>query len=142
MTRFERVLIHTSLVLVGGTGLVYAFMSYFMHPIDEFSIIHHPLQPKVQHAHIWFAPLLVFAVGLIWRQHVWRHYKSGTPKRRRSGLTLLALVAPMILSGYLIQTAVGGLWREIWVWTHVASSVIFLLAYGLHQVLRTTPRNT
>ncbi len=133
MSRWEIILLHTSTLLVGGTGLVYAWMLYFMSPVDEFSVVNHRLQPEVQHAHIWLAPLLVFGIGLIWRSHIWKHYSGGRAQRRRSGLTLLVVFAPMIVSGYLIQTAVGDTWRSIWIGVHLASSGLFLLGYAVHR---------
>lgn len=132
MNRFEAWTIHLSVFLVGGTGAVYAAMLYLLEPIDEFAVIHHPLQPQTQHAHVWFAPVLVFGVGLIWRQHVWRHFRSLRPQRRRSGLALLAAVAPMVISGYLIQTSVGAVWRTTWIAVHLATSALFLTGYAAH----------
>ena len=120
-------------LLVGATGLVYAAMAYLMEPIDEFAVINHPLQPQTQHAHIWFAPLLVFSIGLIWRAHVWKHFRNRASPRRRSGLALLLGVAPMIVSGYLIQTSAGGFWRQTWVAIHLVTSFLFLASYLVHQ---------
>ena len=107
MNRLTAWSVHSSTLLVGGTGLVYAWMRYFTAPADEFAVVGHPWQPHLQHLHLWTAPLLVFAIGLIWRDHVWRHYRRRVRDRRRSGLSLLLGCAPMIVSGYLIQTAVG-----------------------------------
>lgn len=134
MSRSEVWLLHISTLLVGGTGLVYALMLYFMVPLDEFSVVNHRWQPQTQHAHIWLAPLLVFAIGLIWRSHIWKHYSGGRRLKRRSGLTLLVIFVPMIVSGYLIQTAVGETWRTIWIGIHLATSAIFLLGYLLHRL--------
>ena len=80
------------------------------------------------------APLLVFAIGLIWSDHVWKRVRSGFPLRRRIGLTLAALAVPMIASGYLLQTSVDETWHEVWVWTHVGSSVVWIAAYLAHLV--------
>ena len=41
----------------------------------------------------------------------------------------------MIVSGYLIQTAVGETWRSIWIGIHLTTSGTFLLGYGLHLLL-------
>ncbi len=74
--------VHVSTILVGGTGLVYAWMLYVLEPVDEFSVVHHAWQPQTQHAHVWLAPVMVFAIGLIWRNHVWRHYRGGRTNTR------------------------------------------------------------
>ena len=135
MNRFEVWMIHASTILVGGTGLVYAWMRYLMDPVDEFAVINHPWQPHLQHLHLWLAPLLVFALGLIWRDHVWRHYKRGVKRRRRTGLTLLAACAPMVISGYLIQTSVSSTWRTTWIAIHLVTSGLFVGGYLLHQLI-------
>lgn len=132
MSRVEAWTVHLSVLLVGGTGLVYAWMLYLMKPSDPFSVVNHPLQPQTQHAHVWFAPLLVFAAGLIWREHIWKHWKQGLKTGRRSGLALLLMLTPMVLSGYLIQTAVNTSWRNAWIAVHLTTSGLFVLGYGLH----------
>jgi hypothetical protein len=134
MNVWERWIVHFGNVLVGGTGLIYAWMLYLLEPVDEFSVVHHPWQPAVQHAHIWVAPLLVFSAGLIWRDHIWKHWKQGVGSRRRSGLSLLLSLVPMVVSGYLIQTSVNESWRGIWVGIHVTTSVLWLVGYFGHFV--------
>lgn len=42
--------------------------------------------------------------------------------------------APMIVSGYLIQTAVGDVWRQAWIALHLVASGLFLLGYGVHMI--------
>lgn len=136
MTRFEAWLVHLANLLVGGTGLVYAWFRYVAAPVDEFSAVH-PAQGLAQHAHVLAAPLLVFALGLIWRGHVWAGLRLGSAARRRSGVALLALAAPMVASGYLLQIAVEPAWREAWIVVHVAASLLWILGTLAHQL---TPR--
>ena len=134
MTRGEAWCQHLANVLVGGTGVVYAWMRYLAEPADEFSIVNHPWQPDVQHLHVLTAPLLVFASGLIWRDHVWRRIRSGFQPRRKLGLLLFAMLVPMIASGYLLQVAVDEAWRERWAWTHLVTSLVWVVAYVAHQL--------
>jgi hypothetical protein len=136
MNAFERRTMHLSNLLVGGTGLVYAFMLYALEPMDEFSVVHHPLQGPVQHLHVLAAPLLVFAAGLIFREHIWFGFRQGGTRGRRSGLTLLATLVPMIASGYLLQTATDDTWRKVWVAIHVGASAAWLLGYLAHWVAK------
>jgi hypothetical protein len=124
---------HLSNLLVGGTGLVYAWMLYFLKPVDEFAVVNHPWQPHVQHLHILVAPILVFVVGLVWHRHVWAHWKKGGPRGKRTGLSMALTLTPMVLSGYLIQTAVDPTWRKVWVVVHLSASALWLLIYLAHQ---------
>jgi len=134
LSRFEALFLNLSILLVGGTGLVYAWMIYLVHPSDPDALVNHPWQPHVQHLHILVAPRLVFAAGLIWRRHVWGGWK-GNRKRQRSGLSLALTLVPMVVSGYLFQTAVEAIWRHVWVVVHLAASGLWLLVVLVHQVL-------
>lgn len=137
MSRGEAWSLHLSNVLVGGTGVVYAWMRYLAEPEDPFAVVNHPLQPLFQHLHILVAPLLVFGAGMIFKHHVWARVVSGFKPRRRMGLTLGLTLVPMVVSGYLLQTTGDPLWNNIWVWVHVTTSVLWVLGYGIHLL---TPR--
>jgi hypothetical protein len=137
VTRLEAWFVHLANLLVGGTGLVYAWMRYFARSDDPFAVVNHPWQPAVQHLHIVAAPLLVFAVGLIWRSHAWTGFRLRATARWTSGVLLLGTAAPMIASGYLLQTAADPGWRKLWLGAHLAASALWLAATLAHQV---TPR--
>jgi hypothetical protein len=80
------------------------------------------------------APLLVFVAGQIWYRHAWQHWRRGVRHRRRSGIALALDAAPMIVSGYLIQTTVDDAWRATWIAVHCAASALWLLGYLGHVV--------
>ena len=98
MSRGEAWLVHVANLLVGGSGLVYAYFRYVARPDDPFALLH-PLAGLWQHLHILVAPTLVFAVGMIARPHVWTGLRLGMPRRRRSGLLLIGVAAPMLVAG-------------------------------------------
>lgn len=132
---------HLSTLLVGGTGLVYAWMVYLAEPADPYSVVRHPWQPTLQHLHVLVAPLLVFVSGLIWRRHVWSGWRLGVRASRRSGISLAVSLAPMVVSGYLLQVTVEESWRNVWSWVHLATSLLWVLGYLVHQILAWTRRN-
>lgn len=132
MTRFDAFLLHLSNGLVMATGLVYAWMAYFVKSEDEFAVVNHPWQPDVQHLHILAAPFLVFVLGHLWHRHAWPHFDNGTRPGRRSGIGMVAMALPMIASGYLIQVAVEPVWRNAWVVTHCATAALWILGYVAH----------
>lgn len=134
MSRLEAWLHHLANLLVGGTGLLYAFFLYLLEPADPYAVVHHPWQPQVQHAHLLAAPLLVFSTGVLWKRHAWERWRAGAPARRRSGLALMLSLAPMVVSGYAIQAAVGPGWRRIWVGVHLGASAAWIGAYLVHQL--------
>ncbi len=133
MSRCQAVFLHLANVLVAGTGLVYAWMRYLLQPVDEWAVVNHPWQPLLQHLHVLAAPSLVFAMGLIWSAHVLGKLKNGR-KNRAAGVGLTALFLPMAASGYLLQVAVDPEWRRRWVWIHVASSLLWVAAFAVHQL--------
>ncbi|HEX2254738.1 MAG TPA: hypothetical protein VHQ65_15840 [Thermoanaerobaculia bacterium] len=134
MNRFDAWMVHVATLLVGGTGVVYALMRYFVEPADPYAVINHPWQPAVQHLHVWVAPLLVFGAGVVWREHVWKHWRRGVRPRRVSGVVMMLDLIPMIASGYLIQTAVTSGWRTAWITVHLVTSGLWLLGWTGHLV--------
>jgi len=133
MSRGQALFLHLANLAVCGTGLVYAWMRYLVEPADEWAVVNHPWQPHLQHLHVLVAPLLVFAVGLIWTAHILGKLKNGRTNRV-AGLSLMALFLPMAASGYLLQVAVDPNWRRTWVWVHVVSSLLWVAAFVGHQV--------
>jgi hypothetical protein len=131
VSRFEAWLVHAANLLVGGTGLVYVWFRYLARPTDPFALVH-PLAGLWQHAHVVAAPLLVFALGVVARSHAWNGLRLGVPQRRRSGALLLGVAAPMVLSGYLLQTAVDASWQLAWIGLHLAASALWLTASLAH----------
>lgn len=136
MSRFEAWLLHLGSVLVGGTGLVYAWMRYLAVPADPEAVVGHPWQPAVQHLHLLTAPLLVLAVGALFHAHAWTALRLGVRDGRASGLVLLASALPMIASGYLLQTAVDPGWRRLWVAVHLVSSGLWIAGHLAHVARR------
>lgn len=129
--------VHAAVATSGATGLAYGWMLYFAEPVDDpFSVVGHPWQPFVQHWHVLLSPVLLFLVGLIWRTHVWARIRAARRERRRTGIWLAAWFGPMVLSGYALQTSTDEAWRLGWVWVHGVSSSLWLLGYGVHQLLR------
>jgi len=134
MTRTDAFLLHLSNGLVMGTGLVYAWMAYFVKSNDPYAVTNPPWQSDIQHLHILVVPFLVFVLGHLWCRHAWPHFANGKKKGRRSGIGMILMAAPMIVSGYLIQTAVEPDWRTTWVITHCATSGLWILGYVAHFV--------
>src|SRR5688500_3367794 len=134
MTRWEIWLQHVANLLVGGTGLGYAWFRYFQKPLDEFSQASHPLQIVFQDLHVLTAPLLVFACALIWRSHVLQQLEQKNSGKRVSGWTLIVAMAPMIVSGYFIQVAAQDIWRDTWVAIHLVASAVWLAGMVFHLI--------
>ena len=134
MSRAQVVYMHVSVALVAITGAVYAVMKYFMKPQDEFAVANHPLQPHMLSAHVVIAPLLVFGFGWLFANHIWPKFVFKDPRNRRSGIGAMALIAPMTLSGYLLEIATNDTLRQAMAIAHWVTSALFVVAYAGHLI--------
>ena len=134
MSRWEQWTVHLATLLVGGTGLVYAWMRYLMTPSDPYAVVNHPLQPWFLKAHIIVSPFLLPALGMILVGHVWKHYTGRITWGRRSGILSILVFLPMVVTGYLIQSVTGQGWLEALAIAHIVAGFLFLLGLGAHQV--------
>jgi hypothetical protein len=134
MSRLLAWFVHAAVLLVAASGLLWGWLRYCTAPDDPFAVVNHPLEPDLQALHVLAAPLLLFAVGLIWRSHVHEQLVNGQAARRRTGLWLAVLFLPMVASGYLLQVGVEPGWRVAWAWVHGIAASAWTLLYGLHQL--------
>lgn len=134
MNAFEKWSIWVTSLLTAVTGIGYAWTKYLVEPANAWDAVNHPLQPWLLKAHILVAPLLVFAVGLVTMRHIWLHYRLGVRKGRRSGITAALALAPMVVTGYLIQAVTHAGWLRALVVAHLVTGGLYLAGLGLHQV--------
>lgn len=136
MTASERHLFRAALAITTATGLVFWVMKTFMRPPDEFSVLGHPWQPYALAGHLLVAPVLVFALGLIARDHILEGIRSrGAIAGWRTGLGLLGLSAPMILSGYLLQVVTAVETRRVVALVHLLSGALFAAFFLAHALV-------
>jgi hypothetical protein len=133
LSPFERWAVWVTSAATFVTGAVYVWLKYLLVSDDPFAVVNHPLQPVVLKAHILVAPLLVFSLGMVALRHVWRHLQSGMREGRRSGLVTVLVLAPMILSGYLIQAVTQEGWLKAMAISHIALGVIYGVGLLAHQ---------
>lgn len=133
MSRFEKWSVWGTSALTVLTGVGYFVTKYMVAPPDPYAVVNHPLQPWFLKAHVVVSPLMLFALGTIAVQHVWKHYISGMEVSRRSAVITAAAVIPMVLTGYLIQV----LTDEGWVRAMALSHIVFGALYGLGLALHT-----
>lgn len=133
MTRFEKWSVWGTTGATFATGAGFFWTKYMVASSDPWAVVNHPLQPWFLKAHILVSPLMLFAVGMIATRHVWRHYRSGTPQGRRSGIVTALSLAPMVLTGYLIQAVTHVGWLRAMAISHIAFGTLFALGLALHQ---------
>jgi hypothetical protein len=139
--RWAVVLNHAACLLVGLSGIAYGVMKYFLAGADPDSRAGHPWQQPMLKTHVLAAPLLVFVLGLVFSGHALSRLRSGEDPGRSSGSGLLALAAPLVLSGPLLQVLTGDAARQFTGWIHAALGVVYVLAYSAH-LLKKSLQNT
>ncbi len=133
MSRFESILLQVSTWMSALSGVAFLVMKHLMESDDPYSILGHPWQPHMLAAHILVGPAVIFALGLISRDHVVGRYVNGNGQGgRRSGASTILLAAPMIVSGYLLQVVTGETLRFVLVILHVISGLLFVILFLLH----------
>jgi hypothetical protein len=134
MTRLQLVWLHVAVALTTLTGVVFAFMKYFMKSDDEFAVANHPWQPHMLAAHVVVAPVLLFLLGWTFSNHMLPKYRFGNGVNRKTGTSAMWLIAPMTVSAYLMQIATNETLREAMAVAHWVTSGLFVLAYAVHLI--------
>lgn len=135
MTRFQRWFLYVTTALATLSGVGYFYMKRFLTPLEPWAVINHPLEPWFLKAHILTAPLMLFAVGLITTQHIWRSLKSSLPTGRKTGLAATIAFGPLVLTGYLIQTVASPMAIDVLGWTHLVLGLVSAFAIFEHRRL-------
>jgi hypothetical protein len=123
---------HAALAAIGLTGLLYGAFKYFAPSPDPDSRAGHPWQPGMLKAHLLIAPFAVFGIGLLLRRHALLKLRHGEERGRRSGVVMLALFAPLILTGYLVQALTEPAGVKATGWIHAGLGVLVVLGYVFH----------
>ncbi len=135
MSVLERVLLQVSTWLTAVTGIAFLVMKYGMTSDDPFSVINHPWQPHMLALHLLVAPLLIFSLGLIMRDHILGWLRDDRMRRgRASGILTTLLAAPMIVSGYLMQILTDPGPRRWLAWVHIVTGLLFTAVFLAHLV--------
>lgn len=135
MNAIEKWSVWVTTVLTAVTGAGYFWAKYLNEPAGEFAVVNHPLEPWFLKAHILVSPLLLCAVGMILVRHVWRHYRRNVVLGRKSGIVTALVLAPMVVTGYLIQTLTPEGWVRAMAISHIVFGFLYLAGIGVHQVV-------
>ena len=108
-------------------------MKYMLEPVDEFSVLNHPLQQYMLKTHIVAASVMLFGLGMLTTVHILPYIRAGMRKGRRTGIISYYISFAMVLSGYLVQcfSSEPLLWLTKAI--HIATSLVFCLAFTWHQ---------
>lgn len=96
----HRRLVYVTFAAVWLTGALWLVFHYFLRYQGEFGAEPHPLEAWWLRLHGAGAFVALWLGGVVWAVHV-RHGLS-RPKRRRSGIVLIAMFVVLAASGYLL----------------------------------------
>lgn len=116
-------------------GVVYFIFKYFMKIESEYGLRPHPYQSLTQGLHILLSPLLIFAFGLLFKDHILRMYQNAVYKRK-TGITLTLTMLIMIFSGYAVQVIYAESPKLVSAYIHIGISALFTFAYLIHHLLK------
>jgi hypothetical protein len=122
-------------LVVAVTGFAYFWMKYLVVNDDPFAVVNHPWQSTMLSLHVLASPPLILVFGIILNSHIMRKLRAPKPANRRSGLASLITFGTMIASGYLLQVATGESALRVLLIAHVASGVVFSVAYVAHLII-------
>jgi hypothetical protein len=134
VSRFERWNLWITSAVTAVSGFGFLWTKYLLSSSDPWAVVNHPLEPWFLRVHVVAAPLFVFAVGLITTRHIWCHLRGRVPSGRWSGIAVLALLAPMVLSGYLVQVVTGTWWLRALAWLHIGLGTLFVAGLMIHRL--------
>lgn len=133
MTPLQKWLLHVSVALLVVSGVAFAVMKYLLVSNDPYSSVGHPLQPAALALHVLAAPLVLFAIGWIFREHIaGRRRQPDGRSAISSGLVASALLLPMAASGYLLQIVTEETLKQALVIVHLVSGGLFAASYAMH----------
>lgn len=99
----HRRLVYGTFAAIWITGILWLIFHYFLQRQGEFGLESHPLEAWWLRLHGAVAFVALWLGGVVWIVHV-RHGLS-RPKRRVSGIALIAMFAVLAASGYLLYYA-------------------------------------
>jgi hypothetical protein len=122
-------------LVVAASGFAFFGMKYLMVTDDPFAVVNHPWQATMLHLHVLASPPLVLVFGIVFNSHIMRRIRATRVDNRKSGLASLITFGVMVASGYLLQVVTAEGWLEALVAVHVASGVVFSVAYVAHLLI-------
>lgn len=100
LTRARRLGLYAVGLGIWLSGALWLLFHYFFERPGRFGVTPHPLEPWWLSLHGAFAFATIWTFGWLWAAHLAKGWATG--RKRRSGTLLVATLAWLILSGYLL----------------------------------------
>lgn len=129
-----RILIHAVSFALLATGLGWELFDRFIVVTTELGPMKHPAEAWILRAHGAAALLSVFVFGQLYSSHVRPSWRAG--RKRGTGGVLVAVIALLILSGYLLYYAGGEELRDLASQSHFWLGAIAPVPFLVHLYRR------
>lgn len=112
------------------SGISWIITNNFFYTESDYGITPSPLEPVFLSAHGFIAPIFLIAFGALFPTHISKAYKANA--NLKNGLSLLAIIFILIITGYLLYYAGGDGIRRYSSLIHSVLGVIFIPLTYLH----------
>lgn len=124
--------VHLTSYLTIGHGILYYVIKNFMTNETQYGIRPNEYQGLIQSVHIILSPILIFALGLLWKNHILKFFRKKSIKLY-SGIILTTTLITISFSGYLIQIIYNIKGKEIATYIHLIFSALYIGSYLYHH---------
>lgn len=131
LPRRREIAVYVVLGALWLSGAAWLVLRYLLRPASELGELPHPLEPWAMRVHGLVAFAALWLLGQLWIVHLvpsWRAH------RRNSGIVLSALVAVLLVTGWLLYYASGDRAREIASLVHWTIGLALVVPLLLHSL--------
>lgn len=125
--------LYAAFALAFLSGVLWLVFHYFLQQPGEFGPQPHALEIWWLRLHGGAAFVMLWYAGIVWGTHARPALKHGA-ERKRSGLGVVALLALLGISGYLLYYLVDDDWRDVARVVHWSLGLALALALGVHLI--------
>ncbi|MBK26776.1 MAG: hypothetical protein CME70_22435 [Halobacteriovorax sp.] len=134
MNKGEKKFIFLSFLLAGITGGSIFILDNFFKIDSHWGISSHPFLTTVKSFHYLVTPLLIFSIGLIFKDHISTKLKRiHLYKRKKTGLILCGALVLLTFSGQSLLIVTGEWMRKYLGYLHLGLGVISIVLVFIHS---------
>jgi hypothetical protein len=132
LSRRHRRLVYAAIASIWVTGILWLVFHYFLQRQGEFDAEPNPLEAWWLRLHGAAAFLVLWLAGLLWIVHV--RQGLSRPKRRTTGIMLIAMFAVLAASGWLLYYASDDALRDAVRLVHWLVGLALIVPFLIHSL--------
>ncbi|HZP68189.1 MAG TPA: hypothetical protein VFB32_17940 [Rudaea sp.] len=124
--------LYATLALAFGTGILWLIFHYFLMRRGDFGLEPHPLEVWWLRLHGASAFAMLWFTGVLWGTHAYPAFAQ--TRWRASGVAMLALIALLAITGYLLYYTADDDWQSAARLVHWVLGLSFAVPVLIHFV--------